>query len=244
MTKEESKKIKNMIHNIKYLNVGQKLIMYKYFLKTIIYSIIIFGYYSDITSEVVDLYLENKKVSSEENNIFSFIKKNLDKMNYDEVLDYIEMLSTLNSETIIYYLEQYDNIETACDMHSENRYIRDKKNFKTLIETKDYKLSALALTITFDNIKEFLNYDDYFWNEIIEKIQFIDSHDYKGKYGIVFDSDDIRIILPELVNLDTALISISILSEIYNKYYTHSKSDADLESEFKNYYLTKKLKKD
>jgi len=243
MTKEEGKEIKRIIRNINYLNIGQKIIMYKYFLKTLLYSIIIFGCFSEITSEVLNLRLESKKINSEENDIFSFIKKNLDKMNYEEVLDFIEVLNDLNSETIIYYLGQYDNIETACDMHSENRYIRDKKSFKTLKESNDYKINALALTITFDNIKEFLHYDDYFWNEISEKIHFVDNHSYEGKYGVIFDLDDIKIVLPEIVNLHTALISITVISDIYSKYYSRNKNNHDLQTEFKKKYLVKIIKK-
>lgn len=244
MTKEEAKEIKKIIHNIKHLNIGQKLVMYKYFLKTFLYSVIIFGCFSDITSEVLNIHSENIRVSSEESDIFSFIKKNLNKMNYDEVISYLEKINDLNSETIIYFLEQYDNIETACDMHNENRYRRDKKDFKTLIESKDYKLYALGLTITFDSIKEFLKYDDYFWNEINEKLDFVNYNNYEGKYGVIFDSEDVRIVLPEIVNLDTALMSITIISDIYNKYYFKNRINKDLHSEFKKEYLVKVLKKD
>lgn len=243
MTKEESKQIRNIIHEVNCLNISQKLTMYKYYLKTVLYTIIVFGYSSDLTLSTMCLHSESSSISCVEKDILSFIKKNIDKIDYEEALEYIDMLDNLNDKTVIYYLEQYDNIETACDMHSQKRYKKDKKEFSTLIESNFYKICAYGLTINFDDIKEFLNYGKIFWNDIMDKIVFVDSHDEQSKYGLIFGSDDIKILIPKIVNLETALKSISILSDVYNKYY-NTKNKVDLKNDFVSNYLVKKIEKD
>lgn len=145
MSKEEYKELRSIIRNIKYLNINQSIVMYKYFFKALLYSLIIFGYSSDVTRDIMCLCNENSCISSLEKDILCFISKNLKKLDYIETIDYLDMLDSLNNKTVVYYLEQLDNIEFLCDIKNEKKYIRDKKEFKTLIEGNEYKIKALSL---------------------------------------------------------------------------------------------------
>ena len=107
----------------------------------------------------------------------------------------------------------------------------------------EYSYGFKCTLQNFDDIKEFLNYGKIFWNDIMDKIVFVDSHDEQSKYGLIFGSDDIKILIPKIVNLETALTSISILSDVYNKYY-NTKNKVDLKDDFVSNYLVKKIEKD
>lgn len=242
MDKNEVKELVKEISNIKRLNIGQNLSMKKYYLKTFLYSLIVFGYNSNITQEVFKVYDEYTSIKQKEKRLLTFLKKNLDKIDYKEACNFLDEIDDLNEKIITYLIEQFDNIEEACDLKNENRCVRDKRNFPILTDGKRYDIMLQSLIINFDDIKEFLGYEDYFWNDILDKIEFVDDS-YKGSYGLFFLEEDVKIILPKIVNLETSIICINNLSLIYNKYYSTNPKGKDLESEFKNTYLVKKIDK-
>lgn len=245
MNAKEKKEIKKEISSIKRLNVSQRLTMKKYFLKSLLYSVIMFGPQNNITYEVFNINKENSRINSSEDDLLFFLKKYSEIIDYNAAVSFLNLLDDINEKTIMYYLRQYDNIDEACELNNKNRVVRDKKNFDSLIDSKYYKILAYALTLNFDDIKEFLNIGDYFWEEILSRVEFVDYSSISNKelYGVIFLDDDIKIVLPKIVNLETSIMSIDILVNIYNKYYRGSRNSNDLEEKFTYEYLVKKMNK-
>ena len=243
MNIDEQKKLKKEISSIKRLNIEQKFLMFKYFLQSYLYSIIMFGFSNDVSEEVVKLHKEFSLIESSESDLLYFINKHKKEMDYIEAMNFIDYIDETNSNTIKYYLSQFDNANVSCDVNNVNRIIKDKKDFDTLIDTSHYKVLAYSLILTFDDIKKFLNYEEFFWYDISEKIEFIDSRSVSSNhfYGLHFLADDIKIVLPEIINFETCITSINILSDIHNKYY--KKEDRNFEKEFEDSISSKIYKK-
>ena len=245
MNKAEQKEFKKEISNIRRLNKFQRISMKKYFLSSLFYSVVMFGFNNEITDEVLKINEESSKINNTEDEILSFLTKYKNLIDYNEGIKIINLLDELNEKTIRYYYEQLDNIDEACEINNRNRVVRDRKKFDSLIDSNYYRILVFALIINFDDIKKFLNFNDYFWNDLYDKIYFLDPDESyeKDNYGISFLDDEVKIVLPKIVNLDTSIISINILVNIYNKFYKGKIDSKKMEDDFKNNYLIKKIKR-
>ncbi len=245
MNKLEQKDFKKEISDIKKLNFLQRISMKKYLLSSLFYSVIMFGFNNRITDEVFKINDEFSKINDVEKKMFSFLVKHKEIIDYNEGISIINMLDGVNEKTIRYLYKQLDNIDEACEIKNKDRIVRDKKDFDFLTDSNYYKILVLALIINIDDVKEFLNFNECFWNDLYNKIHFLnlDKFPKQDSYGIKFLDDDVKIYLPKIVNLDTSITSINILTEIYNKFYKGKIDSKKLEEEFKYDYLVKKIKR-
>lgn len=97
-----------------------------------------------------------------------------------------------------------------------------------------------GLDLTIDDIKNYLNYDETFWNYIKDKIKVFKNPylDYDLKmnyYGIWYDLDENKeltkliICIPEIVDLKTAQIALHELKHAHDIYMGDLKEDSILE---------------
>ena len=255
----EYKLIKEYVDEILEKNREQKRLVSMYIGIALLKSCIIYGSKHHITLECYEIYKLFKKICKKEKNMYEYILKNRTIINYDEFCDLVDKLEILNDKTITYLYSMLDDIEDACDTKQEIRANHAKKKFNYLIEDDDYTNETLGLVLSNDEIKEFLNYKDEFWKYINPRVRIVDSHSNKKNiiYETVmhFDSnnklDDIRVYVPKIVNLKTALINIHEFKHAYDLYNNLGKSipedinpyeisARELEEEFVKKYLCEK----
>lgn len=248
------------IKDIRCKTVEEILLMLKYVIQAYIYSLFTFGANNKVTIDVKNIWNQFKQILREEKNIHKFILRNSDLISAEEVYDLLDKMSDVNDDTVEYYYNALDDILDACETKCEDRAAHYKRDFLTLIETDEYKIEASGLALNFDNIKEFLNYSQDFWNFVTPKIRMVDSRIKENEilYVTLISSDcngllqDIRVIVPEIVDLKTACINIHEFKHAYDLYLqmgkrvdeseTHCEEDAvNLEKEFKKTYVLNKF---
>lgn len=226
MTKGEKKDLLYEINDIRKLNIEQNFLIFKYLIRTFFTSISNFGIESNVTKEVINLFNKYKKISKRENNIYDFLLKNYKIINISECFELIDSLDELNSKTVEYFYSAIDDILDACYTNEEIRAKHNKRVFKTLDETDEYEFETRCLLIKYNDIKEFLNYPGEFWNYISNRIIIIDSHQEESEYfyKILMKYEDerlkeIKLIIPDLININTANI---VLYELKCAYYLYN----------------------
>ena len=226
MDKKERKILLDEIKNINSLNHEQKRFMFKIFIETYLHSMISYGFNDEITNEVRTLWSTITTIDKEEKRIYNFIINNSDKIDINSALELIDLLDELNEETIKYYTDAFEDILDSCEMKVKWRAQHRKKKFNTLLETDEYKLNAFGLTLNIDKVKEFLNYPEEFWNYIEDKTAYLDNNieENQAFYSVLmkFDEDnnltDMRVYVPIINNLSTALINIHEFKHAYDIY--------------------------
>lgn len=251
--------LKKEIKNIRIMNIEQNVLTLKYIIEAYIHSFIVFGFNNTITDYVKRIWNEIKQIVKEEQSIHKYLINNSQKINFSEALKLLDKLDDLNKATILYYYESLDDILNACDTKCEYRATLSPKEFSTLIETDEYKIESAGLTIDFDNIKEFLDYPEDFWNYIKPRLIQVGLFVEDNNYQVLIIEDegilkDMRVIVPNVINLESACINIHEFKNAYELYkrlgqkLDESEKNTDYDSinlgnEFVNSYVLKRFSK-
>lgn len=229
MTKFEKKELKYEINELKKLNVEQNILIFKYLIEAHINALLTFGISNKVTKETIDLFKKYRKIIRREDNIYDYLLKNYKLIDINESIELLDLLDELNSKTVEYFYSIFDDILDACLSGEEIRAKHNKKNFDTLDETDEYEYLTKGLTINYDDIKQYLNYPNEFWNYVKNKTIILDSHQYEAEYFYKvltkFEDEklkDIKIIIPNIINNNTANI---VLYELKCAYYLYNLLD-------------------
>lgn len=261
MDKIEIKVAKEVISKIEQINFVQKNYMFLNFIGTYLISLINYGN-NYITKDSYNIYKQFRLIQKEEQKIHKFILKNSKNITFEKFSELIELLEQLNEETMIYYINALNDIITACQTKNELYAAHEKKNFDTLIDTDEYRIQVSGLTITKEEIKEFLNYPQEFWKYVETKIKRIDGSKKENEIFYVtlmkFDEDnkllsDIKVLIPYVTDIKTAQVNVHELKHAYDLYQRlgqeidennpeYEESAISLEQEFRKKYVLKKFK--
>lgn len=245
------------IENMKNNSYEQMCLITFYSLSSFFKSLFIFGQKSEITKDNLNIIKEMFQILKKERKLLNYILKNLDKFDLDSTIDVIDTLDALNEKTIMYYYKVIGDIKIACNTKVEARGIRMEQDFKTLIQSDSYSNQVIALSINKENIKEFLGYEDEFW----EFLKMRDTSNLKTTYEIakeisyvvpIYDENgilvDIKMFIPKVCDLKTALLCIKQYQRVYSLYkyigktYICDDGEENLQNKFETSYLSKKAK--
>ena len=259
MKKRQKKVITAEIKDTKLDNIEERVLVSRYFMEAIHTSIKVFGFYG-LTRDLIAYHKMFKNILKEETLLLNFVKRNVKKMDYRRCRDFLNILDTVNEQTIEYFYELIDNAIDACNTINEDMIIEPKKDFLMLLETKFYRLNAFSLAMDLDEVKNFLDYPEEFWIFIEDKIKVLDDNMENSKYfyGNRLKTDelgfltDFLVIVPKITDIKTALINVHEFThafDLYNRLNTiifeNEEYFEDIaeknESLFCNSYLAKKL---
>lgn len=218
-----------LIADIKDMRSGsfeQMALITQYGLASYFKSLLAFGRRSSVTRDNLNVIKEMYRILRQENKLLTFVLKNIELVDFNAALYVIGMLDELNDKTVTYYYEVIEDIEDACECQEEHRGIRPRKNFDTLIQSKSYTTEVIALAENMNSIKNFLGYEEAFWNFIspIAKTVNVDItiRDSMSYVLPVYDSDGmvstISLLVPDVVDLNSALLCIKLYEEAYRIY--------------------------
>lgn len=215
----------------KIMTIEEVYLILKYWLRSYLKSILTFGFDHAITKDLKEILIEYMQIRSRERMIHNYILKrgkniNFDSSNIDELLDELE---DINDDTYCYYVTIISDIEEACDLKEPYRAKRIKKDFATLIEDDVYIKKLIEGCITIEDISKFLKLPTGFINFINEsdfKIYLLDSQNEEESafYGINYKTDefnnilDIKLFVPIIIDLNTALINVHEIKRAYELY--------------------------
>ena len=216
-------------------------------------SLFAFGYKSKVTKDNLNVIKEMFKILYTERKIFNYILKNLDRFYLSSTEDVINMLDELNGKTVEYYYHVIEDIEDACELKEELRGTRPRKEFPTLIQSSSYANEVVALALNKKAVIEFLGYEEDFLKFIKDrdncdlKVEAETASNIVAVVPIMHEDDvaDVKFILPEVVDLETALLAIKTYQKIYSIYkciggpLVKDEISQDKAIQFENDYLPK-----
>lgn len=260
MTKDELEILKKNIKEIKIENILAKIMMCKEYIFLLITILIRKGLSNNYLEELIKIKDEYMAILNEENKLLNIILKKGINKDITAIDDLIYKLNDLADTTITYYYSLLDDIEKEIEFNRSYPYRRLSKNFKTLIETDEFKLMAHGLSLTTIDVKKYLGYNDDFWNYIQDKTKIIKDPylDYDLKmhyYGVWYEINESKeltkliICIPKIVDLKTAQIAIHEFRHAHDIYTSKILEDSILEDtakqeedKFKTDYLKKRIK--
>lgn len=261
MDKKEIKIIKECIKELKGANNEQTWIMLKSFMESFIMSIVMFGN-NEITKDAYTIWENYIKIQKEETKIHKYIINHAKDIDFNKCMELFDILEETNEQTIMYYIDAFEDIQTACETKNELYAKHSKKQFQTLIETDEYKIKTVALATKKIDIKEFLNLPEEFWNYIKNKIKYIDGNKKENEFFystlMKFDENnhliDIKVLIPYIIDLKTALVNVHELKHVYDLYLllgkevnennpVYEENAIKKEREFEKQYLLRKFGK-
>lgn len=196
-------------------------------------------------------YLNTIKI---ENEIYKFLEFNEEKINDSNELDkLLDQIDLIHEKTYKYY----DKILLNCEENYDREYdIIPYQDFNTIVENDSMISKIKGLTLTLDDIKAF--YNDEQVEVLIEKLKIIDEEEKKampffGVFPIEKDGKliDIKICVPKIKNLKTALINVhelkhglDLLPQLGTTYkeMNYEQSAREKEMQFVKEYLPNKCK--
>ena len=216
-------------------------------------SLFAFGYKSKVTKDNLNVIKEMFKILYTERKIFNYILKNLDQFHLSSTEDVINMLDELNGKTVEYYYHVIEDIEDACELKEELRGKRPRKEFPTLIQSSSYANEVVALALNKKAVIEFLGYEEDFLKFIKDrdncdlKVEAETASNLVAVVPIMHEDNvaDVKFILPEVVDLETALLAIKTYQKIYSIYkciggpLVKDEISQDKAIQFENDYLPK-----
>lgn len=235
MSKEQHKGLLvTDIENMKSGQFEQMRLIATYSLSSYIKSLIAFGGKSNVTKDNLNVIKEMFNILKTERALLNFILKNIDNINLDSTEEIILAMDDLNDKTVEYYYSVINDIEDAVDLKEERRGIRPRKNFTTLDKDSSYVSDVMALAESKESIQEFLGYEKEFWEyikdkdygvevptDIAENISYV--HSIMNPDGTLYS---MRLLIPDIIDLRTALLAIRSYVRAYNLYKSIGKEPA------------------
>ena len=209
MDNSDKKFIKELFNDMKKLNIEEKFLMFKYYIEAYTKSVFTFGINHEVTLDAKEIWNSYLLILKEESILFNFIKTNLNKMELNTAINYINYLDDINTKTITYFYEALDDILDACESKDEFRAKHKKKDFETLIETDKYREEIVGLTINLEDICNFLNLSE---ENRIKVVNYIDANEVKDLTSVLQTIEKIS----ALMNMDDNLLN---LQEQFKKVY-------------------------
>lgn len=225
-TEQRKDSLTQEIKNMKNGQIEEMALVSFYSLESYFKSLFTFGSKSSTTKDTLNVIKEMFQIVKRERTIFNYILNNMEQFNVDAIEDVVTILDDLNDKTLEYYYRVIDEIEDAIDMKDERRSIRPRKNFDTLTQTDSYARDVIALAERKSDIKSFLGYEEEFWQYIkgIERSVEVTS-DIAQEIAYVtalIDNDNkvsgMKLLVPDVVDLKTALTAIKCYAKAYNLY--------------------------
>ena len=147
---EEEYSTKDVIEQINFMNDStpeEMKMIYADSFKLYLLSLYKFGKNSMVTKDCLNVAREFKQICRKEKEIFKYILKNINDIDVDKALDYLDMLDKLNEKTYLYYDRVLGDIEYALSVKDPNRAKRIRKEFDTLTDSDKYEEELSSLII-------------------------------------------------------------------------------------------------
>lgn len=256
-----SERKEELIRNINEMKTGsfeQMLLIIKYSLNSYFKSMQTFGKDNRVTKDNLNIIKEMFLIIRRERKLLNFILDNIDKFSIEASEDAVGMLDELNDKTIEYYYDLINDIEDASETGQEFRGYRPKRELKTLITDDSFLAEVFALGMSINDLKDFLSYEEEFWEYIKDKLKVVDtSYDIMSKMvrvtPITDDAKivDMEILMPKISDIYSLSLALDILEKAHEIYkllgnsiddYTTSDEES-INSKNLKQYISEKAKK-
>ena len=250
--REQREEVTSDIQSMKKGSYEQMWLITMYSLSSYFKSLFTFGCRSNVTKDNLNVIREMFNILKTEREMLNFILKNLEQFDIYATQGIVQMLDELNDKTVEYYYSVIEDIEVAVEMKEERRGKRPIKNFPTLTQYKGYANEVKALALNKQAIKDFLRYEDEFWEYIAKRDGDAIRVQYDGAKGLayavpVFDDAgivvDLKMYIPEVADLGSALLAIQTYEKAYGIYRCLGKKYIPIDfaferqEEFEQHYL-------
>lgn len=221
-------------------NTSRGCFMLLFSIEMYIKSVLAFGSDSSISKDIFAVWNEYFNIIRQERKIFNYLSKRKRDIDYStfSVDGFLDDLDELTEETDEYYIQVLEDMEVACQMHEEYRAKRMPRDFETIVEDDSLIEDMLQGTLNKKDIIKFLKLPRKFMKYMKQdsfRIYDLDEEDENTLlfYGVNYRQDedgnlsDIKLFVPMITNLTTALINIS---EYYKAYQLYQRLGKNLDN--------------
>lgn len=239
---EDIRDIDYKIYCMRKKNTSRGCFMLLFSIEMYIKSVLAFGSDSSISKDIFAVWNEYFSIIRQERKIFNYLSKRKRDIDYStfSVDGFLDDLDELTEETDEYYIQVLEDMEVACQMHEEYRAKRMPRDFETIVEDDSLIEDMLQGTLNKKDIIKFLKLPREFMKYIKQdsfRIYDLNEEDENALlfYGVNYKQDedgnlsDIKLFVPMITNLTTALINISEYYKAYQLYQRLGKNLDDSE---------------
>ncbi len=186
-----------------------------------------FGPANPVCKEALKAIREMLKIHKIEDKLLYFILCNLEDFDISAIEDAVMKLENLNDATFDSYYGILGEIDTACEEKDKNRQLRPEEGVNSLLTNNRYKTMVLGLTNSLEDIKEYLPYEESFWEYIKPKLRVLHTNGEGARhecgFRLVHDENnklcDIPVIVvPKVVDYETAMEAIRVYKRAHYLY--------------------------
>jgi len=198
-----------------------------------------FGPASPAAKEALRTIKEMLKIHRIEDQLLLFIGNSLEDFDIYAVEEAMQKLDNLNTNTFDSYYDILHEIDTACEEKDKNRQLRPEDGINSLLTNNRYKTMVLGLATTFEDIKEYLPYEEEFWTylkeEVKPKVLHTSGEGAKVQCGVVpyWNSEDgtlgsIDVHVPRVTDYETAMEAIRVYKRAHDLYLNLGKKKEEI----------------
>lgn len=240
MKEKEIEKLEKEIKTINSENLQNLMLLIKQSVSNLLNYMTNVKVQTDIPKQLIKIIFDFWAIIKEEKKIYDFLLLQAKYTQEEDVNNFLAEIADLNEQTFTYFYNYLNHIQNTigCNQHFKNP---QKRKITLLTESDEYQKKACNIVLTKDLIKELLDYEKEFWDFIESKTLIIPTEDFKVDW---FYNDNnveiVKVLVPEVRNLNTALINIQAFSSAYILYSSPNvkKSDGhNTQDDIKSYYL-------
>ncbi len=142
---EQKKEIIDQINFMKSTSFEEILLIFKSAASLYFRSVITFGFNCKESKECINVLKEMYKIILKERKLLNIIKINIDSIDLDDTSLVIDMLDSLNDNTYLAYDSVLTEIETSCDLQSDDRCLRPRMGIDSLLTNNEYEGKVIKL---------------------------------------------------------------------------------------------------
>ena len=184
-----------------------------------------FGKNSEMARSSLLVLKDMFKIAKQERILLNYILENVYKFDMCATELVLGKLDELNDKTYRAYDRIIADVEDAWEAKDEKRFVKPKA-IDSLISNNDYQTMVYALNSNNTSLRNYLGFEDSFWEFISNHLRVIPYFGEidKNNYGIcpIVDENnalvDFFTIAPAVVDYDSAMMAYEVYSKAY-KYY-------------------------
>lgn len=214
-------------------NIEERWLMAKYALASYFKSLFTYGFRSEITKDNINVLKEVRKEMKQEDAILTYLARNIDELDSEALLNFLDKLDILNAKMVFYYIGVLEDIEDSCEMKEPMRAKRSPKKFQSLVDSTECFKEAIALTESEKQVRSILGYSENFWNyidSIIKRVNVTTNILREVSYAVpMYNGEDeisgISLMVPKIVDYDSAIIALELYKKAHDIYESFGKHD-------------------
>lgn len=237
MNNSTLKEIKSDILKYKIENIEEFLSILCIYLETYVKCGLTFGFESEVINDTNKLFGDFKKILDLEKRYLNFLKHEQNKIEHYQIQYYIDLLSSIKEDELLYYIGQFEDFIEASELNRDYRAKITNKSFESILNNQDLNDDIVASSYTIDDVLDIL----HIYNNRQDLLDIIVTVDRNFEEDIEFGLYNNSLVLPTIVDKESLLMNIELIYNAYITLYCNNQGIDNLDDFIKYNFQLKKI---